>query len=112
MLDGAPSGTLLNTEITTCARVEHWTLSRNRVEPVPALLLHPLHEPPRGIVLYFHAHGKRYEMDNDEVLKRRPAIPSRPYGEVLPTMGYAVLALDHWCFGERTTSTERAMVNR
>ncbi len=115
MLDGAPSGTLLETEVTEFAHVEHWTLSLNSDEPVPALLLHPLHEPPRGIILYCHAHGNRFEMGKDELLKGRPAIESQPYGEVLPAMGYAVLAIDHWCFGERALPpgrTERAMVKR
>ncbi len=112
MLDGAPSGTLLKTEVTEFARVEHRTLSLNSEEPVPALLLHPLHEPPRGIVLYCHAHGNRFDMGKDELLKGRPALQSPPYGEVLPAMGYAVLAIDHWCFGERAANTERAMVKR
>ncbi len=110
MLDGPPAGNLLKTEITEFARVEHWTLSLNSEEPVPALLLHPLREPPHGIVLYCHAHGNRFEMGCDELLKGRPAIQSPPYGEVLPAMGYAVLAIDHWCFGERAAKSERAMV--
>ena len=112
MLDGAPSGTLIKTEVTDFARVEQWTLSLNSEEPVPALLLHPLHEPPRGIVLYCHAHGNRFEMGKNELLKGRPALQSPPYGEVLPAMGYAVLAIDHWCFGERAANTERATVKR
>ena len=112
MLDGAPSGTLIKTEVSEFARVEQWTLSLNSEEPVPALLLHPLHEPPRGIVLYCHAHGNRFEMGKNELLKGRPALQSPPYGEVLPAMGYAVLAIDHWCFGERAASTERATVKR
>ena len=87
-------------------------LALNSEEPVPALLLHPLHEPPRGIVVYCHAHGSRFDMGKDELLKGRPALQSPPYGEVLPAMGYAVLAIDHWCFGERAANTERAMVKR
>lgn len=112
MLDGKPTSTLLKTEVTEFARVEHWTLLLNSEEPVPALLLHPLHEQPRGIMLYCHAHGNRFDMGKDELLKGRPAIQSPPYGEVLPAMGYAVLAIDHWCFGERASKTERAMVKR
>jgi pimeloyl-ACP methyl ester carboxylesterase len=112
MLDGSPSGTLLKAVITEFARVEHWSLSLNSEEPVPALLLHPPHGAPRGIVLYCHAHGNRFEMGKDELLKGRPAIQSPPYGEVLPAMGYAVLAIDHWCFGERAANTERAIVKR
>ena len=51
MLDDSPSGTLLKTQVTEFARVQHWTLSLNNEEPVPAMLLHPLHGSPRGIVL-------------------------------------------------------------
>ena len=114
-LHGAPSGTLLKTEVTDFARIEHWMLSLNSEESVPALLLHPLHQSPRGIVLYCHAHGNRFETGKDELLKGRPALQSPPYGEVLPALGYAVLAIDHWCFGERAHAgahTERAMVKR
>lgn len=112
MLNGPPSGTLIKTEVTESARIEHWTLSLNSEEPVPALLVHPLNELPRSIVLYCHAHGNRFDTGKDELLKGRPALQSPPYGEVLPAMGCAVLAIDHWCFGERSANTERAMVKR
>ena len=112
MLGGSPGGTLLRSEITPFARVEHWTLTLNNEEPVPALLLHPLHAAPRSILLYCHAHGNRFDSGKEEVLKGRPALQSPAYGEVLPVLGYAVLAIDHWCFGERAANTERAMVKR
>ncbi|MEQ1596438.1 MAG: alpha/beta hydrolase [Casimicrobium sp.] len=111
-LSGAPSGTLLATSETAVARIEHWTLTLNAVEPVPALLLLPKEQPPRGIVIYCHAHGNRFECGKDELLHGRPAIASQPYAEVLPLLGYAVLAIDHWCFGERAGNTEHAMVKR
>lgn len=111
-LNDAPSGTLLATSETAFARIEHWTLTLNAVEPVPALLLLPKEQPPRGIVIYCHAHGNRFECGKDELLHGRPAIASQPYAEVLPLLGYAVLAIDHWCFGERAGTTERAMVKR
>lgn len=112
MLDSGPSGTLQKTEVSEFARIEYWMLALNSEEPVAALLLHPLHEPPRGVVLYCHAHGNRFEMGKDELLKGRPALQSPPYGEVLPAMGYSVLAIDQWCFGERAAKMERAMVKR
>ena len=59
---GSPGGALLRSEITPFARVEHWMLALHSEEPVPALLLHPLHESPRGIVVYCRAHGNRFEM--------------------------------------------------
>ncbi|MEO8411292.1 MAG: hypothetical protein ABI478_12050 [Propionivibrio sp.] len=109
---GAPSGSLLKTEITLFARVEHWRLRLNDEEPVPALLLHPLQLAPRGVVLYCHAHGHQFACGKDEVLNGRPSLQAPAYGEVLPAMGYAVLAIDHWCFGERSQNSERATVKR
>jgi len=111
-LPGPPKGQLLRREAADHCHIEHWSLQLNSVEPVPALLLRPLDAPPRGLVLYCHAHGNRFAMGKDELLLGRPALSSPPYGEVLPAMGYAVLAIDHWCFGERSHSSERAMVKR
>jgi len=111
-LDGAPTGALRTTTDSASARIEHWTLTLNNTEPVPALLLLPKAHPPRGIVIYCHAHGNRFECGKDELLLGRPALASPPYAEVLPALGYAVLAIDHWCFGERAANSERAMVKR
>lgn len=94
------------------ASIEHWTLTLNNEEPVPALLLRPLQRPAHGVVLYCHAHGNRFAMGKDELLAGRPALASPPYGELLPAMGYAVLAIDHFGFGERTQQNERALVKR
>ena len=111
-LDGAPSGALRAVEEKPFARIEHWTLTLNAVEPVPALLVLPKLQPPRGLVIYCHAHGNRFKCGKDELLLGRPALASPPYAEVLPALGYAVLAIDHWCFGERAANSERAMVKR
>jgi dienelactone hydrolase len=91
--------------------VEHWCLDLNREQPVPALLLKP-RTAPRGVVLYGHAHGNRFEVGKDELLVGRPALQSPPYGEVLAARGWAVLAIDHWGFGERQRPSERALVKR
>lgn len=110
-----PTGTKTSTRETAFAHIESWTLQLNREEPVPALLLRPLNVAPIGLVLYCHAHGNRFEMGKDELLFGRPALQSPPYGEVLTRLGFAVLAIDHWCFGERNfgdEKSERAMVKR
>ena len=114
-LKKSPSGVLLKTETTANARVESWRLTLNSEEPVPAILMHPLNIPPRGLVIYCHAHGNRFERGKDELLVGRPAIQNPPYGETLAETGFAALAIDHWCFGERSfgeTRSERAMVKR
>ncbi len=94
--------------------IEHWSLQLNREQEVPALcLLPPAERPPRGVVLYGHAHGNRFEVGKDELIVGRPALRSPPYGEVLAALGWAALAIDHWAFGERQVEGgERRLVKR
>ncbi len=92
--------------------VERWRLHLNAEQAVPALLLRPRDVTPRGVVLYCHAHGNRFETGKDELLAGRPALQSPPYGEALTARGWAVLAIDHWGFGERQRPSERALVKR
>jgi dienelactone hydrolase len=91
--------------------IEHWRLHLNLEQAVPALLLRP-RTAPRGVVLYCHAHGNRFDIGKDELLVGRPALQSPPYGQVLTDRGWAVLAIDHWGFGERQQPSERALVKR
>ena len=58
------------------AGIEHWLLQLNAEQAVPALLLRPRQAAPRGVVLYCHAHGNRFEMGKDEALLGRPALQS------------------------------------
>lgn len=95
------------------ALLERWRLRLNREQDVPALLLRPAGGiAPRGVVLYCHAHGHRFEVGKDELLVGRPALQSPPYGPALTARGWAVLAIDHWGFGERQVPSERALVKR
>lgn len=105
-------GEQLARDENTHAVVEHWRLHLNAEQPVPALLLRPRGVTPCGVVLYCHAHGNRFEIGKDELLVGRPALQSPPYGEALTARGWAVLALDHWGFGERREPSERALVKR
>jgi hypothetical protein len=111
-INGAPGGELIQTQHEPFARIERWRLKLNNEEPVPALLLLPPDREPRGLVMYCHAHGNNFAIGKDELLHGRPALQSPPYGEVLPALGFAVLAIDHWCFGERADRSERALVKQ
>jgi dienelactone hydrolase len=92
--------------------IEHWRLHLNAEQPVPTLLLRPREGAPRGVVLYCHAHGNRFETGKDELLTGRPALQSPPYGSALTARSWAVLAIDHWGFGERREPSERALGKR
>ncbi|NBD74108.1 alpha/beta hydrolase [Patescibacteria group bacterium] len=86
--------------------IEDLLLDLNGEEAVPAYFLHPRTSPPYPVVLYSHAHGGEYEIGKQEILEGRNFLASPPYAEVLTEMGFAVLCIDHWCFGERATRTE------
>jgi dienelactone hydrolase len=95
------------------AQCERWRLRLNREQDVPALLLRPaMGVTPRGVVLYCHAHGHRFEVGKDELIDGRPALQRPPYGPLLAARGFAVLAIDHWGFGERQRPGERALVKQ
>jgi dienelactone hydrolase len=109
--EGGVAGERLADSAHGNATIEHWRLHLNAEQAVPALLLRP-HTAPRGVVLYCHAHGNRFDIGKDELLAGRPALQSPPYGEALTERGWAVLAIDHWGFGERQYPSERALVKR
>ena len=106
-------GERLDRSIADTAVIERWRLDLNREQAVPALLLRPRDGIAlRGVVLYCHAHGNRFETGKDELLVGRPALQSPPYGAALTARGWAALAIDHWGFGERREPSERALVKR
>jgi dienelactone hydrolase len=109
---GGVAGERLAHEERDRAVVEHWRLHLNAEQDVPALLLRPRGVTARGVVLYCHAHGHRFDIGKDELLVGRPALQSPPYGEALTARGWAVLAIDHWGFGERQYPSERTLVKR
>ena len=109
---GVPAGRLCEATLHAGHDLELWSLDLNGREPVPALLVVPRGVAVRGVVLYCHAHGNRFDIGKDELLTGRPAIAAPPYGAVLPAMGFAVLAIDHWGFGERASASERVLNKR
>lgn len=50
-------------------------------------------------ILYCHWHGGEYEIGKDEIFQARHT-PARP-AETFAQMGFAVMAIDAYCFGER-----------
>ena len=87
--------------------LENLLLDLNGLEPVPATFVAPQDVPPPWpTILYNHAHGGKYEIGKEELLSGRPALQPVPYAAALAAQGYAVLAIDHWGFGERATRSE------
>jgi dienelactone hydrolase len=92
--------------------IERWVLALDAGEPVPALLTRPVQGEARGLVVYHHAHGHRFETGKDELLHGRPALQQPAYGPALARRGWAALAIDHRGFGERRHTPERALFKR
>jgi acetyl esterase/lipase len=87
--------------------VEKLMLDLNGIEPVPAYFVRPSQaQDPRPTILYNHAHGGDYVLGKDELLIGRAALYKPPYAEQLAAMGYNVLCIDCWNFGERRGRTE------
>jgi len=100
-------------EIRTAFYVlERLVLDLNGIEPVPAYFARPLGAAPgerRPTVLYNHSHGGEYEIGKDELLAGRRYMHRPAYAEVLTGMGYNVLCIDAWAFGERGGRSETAI---
>ena len=87
--------------------LEKLLLDLNGQQQVPAWFALP--EKAGGqipAVLFSHSHGGRYQMGKDELIQGNTYMPEIPYAEALTQMGYCVLCIDHWVFGERSGRRE------
>jgi dienelactone hydrolase len=91
---------------------EHYLLEKlvlrlNGIEDVPAYFVKPKSgEGPFPTVLFNHSHGGNYRLGKDELLRGNVYLSDPPYAEELTALGYAVLCIDAWGFGERRGRTE------
>jgi hypothetical protein len=91
--------------------LEKLVLDLNGIEPVPAYLARPLDASaePRPTVLYSHSHGGRYDIGKDELLRGREYLHSPPYAKALTELGFNILCIDAWIFGERSGRAESSV---
>jgi hypothetical protein len=76
-------------------------------EAVRGFLCRPAVEGPVPVVLVIHAHGNRYDIGSDELMRGRPALAGPP-GPALAALGIASLCMDMPCFGQRAGVSESA----
>lgn len=87
--------------------LESWTLDLNGVEPVPAYVARPRVLRGRApAVLFNHSHGGGYTIGKRELVDGRSYLQPEPYARTLTDLGYVVMCIDHWVFGERAHDTE------
>ena len=77
----------------------------NGKERVPGILLVPDKIKAKApCMLYCHAHFGTYNIGKDELLNGRKVMPA--YAPVYAERGIMTLAIDSWCFGERSVDGE------
>ncbi|RTE10210.1 dienelactone hydrolase family protein [Paenibacillus whitsoniae] len=87
--------------------LEKLVLDLNDREPVPAYFLRAKHATPHTpVMLYNHSHGGRYAAGKEELLSPAPYMYAKSYAESLTELGFSVLAIDAWAFGERSSRSE------
>jgi dienelactone hydrolase len=88
-------------------RLESWLLELNGLEPVPALVARPGGLASRVPAIVFnHSHGGGYDIGKKELVDGRSYLQPPPYAKALTDQGWLVLCIDHWCFGERSHTSE------
>jgi dienelactone hydrolase len=91
---------------------EHYTLETlslqlNGKEDVPAFFVKPTTgDTCFPTILFNHSHGGNYQLGKDELIKGNIYLYGPPYAEELTRLGFAVLCIDAWGFGERRGRTE------
>ncbi len=96
----------LSTEQRDGYVLEKLRLDLNGSQPVPAYFVRPANASGRiPVVLYNHSHGGKYALGKDELFKGSAPYLT-PYADDLLKRGWAVLAIDHWLFGERSGRPE------
>ncbi|MEA3408533.1 MAG: dienelactone hydrolase family protein [Chloroflexota bacterium] len=104
------SAETISTETGEGYVLETLVLDLNGIEHVPAYLARPKGEITNApVILYNHAHGGNYELGKEELIHGRSALQSPPYAQALTDLGYCVLCIDAWNFGERRGRTESAL---
>jgi acetyl esterase/lipase len=83
------------------------SLDLNGQQQVPAWFALPENVKGRiPAVLFSHSHGGYYKLGKNELIQGNTYMPETPYAEALTQMGFCVLSIDHWVFGERSGRTE------
>ncbi|MEC6747978.1 prolyl oligopeptidase family serine peptidase [Marinilactibacillus sp. XAAS-LB27] len=97
----------VNEEVTPDYVIETLLLELNGIESVPAYFIKPIEVNGKlPVVIYNHSHGGNYALGKEEVIKGNGYLQERPFAEELTRMGYGVLAIDAWGFGERSGKKE------
>jgi dienelactone hydrolase len=95
-----PQVQIVSTEDGEGYRLERFVFDNGAGAVVPGLCFIPKDGGPRHpAILYCHCHGEWYDIGKQELLQTHAA--PVPPGPTLARLGYVVLGIDAYCFGER-----------
>ncbi|KFI03913.1 hydrolase [Bacillus sp. BSC154] len=87
--------------------IETLLLDLNGHEKVPAYFVKPKSaKGPYPAVLFQHSHGGQYDRGKSELIEGADYLKAPSFFRELTSLGYGVLAIDHWGFGDRQGKTE------
>ncbi|MCY8203884.1 dienelactone hydrolase family protein [Bacillus sp. N12A5] len=87
--------------------IETLLLDLNGYEKVPAYFVKPESaEGPCPAVLFQHSHGGRYDRGKNELIEGADYLKAPSYAHELTSLGYSILSIDHWGFGDRRGKAE------
>ncbi|PSA99185.1 dienelactone hydrolase family protein [Bacillus halotolerans] len=87
--------------------IETLLLDINGLEKVPAYFVKPKAAKGRcPVILFQHSHGGQYERGKSELLEGADYLKAPSFVRELTSLGYGVLAIDHWGFGDRRGKSE------
>jgi dienelactone hydrolase len=95
-----PKVEVLSTEDRGDYVVEKFQFDNGAGATVPGYLLRPKNLPGKApAILYCHWHGGEYEIGKEELFQAKHT--PEPPGPALAKLGFVVLGIDAYCFGER-----------
>lgn len=87
--------------------VEKIILDLNGYEVVPAYFVKPKNLKGKvPAVVFNHSHGGKYYLGKDEFIEGNTYMEKPPYAEVITSLGFVGICIDHINFGERSGRDE------
>jgi len=87
--------------------LEKLILDLNGYEPVPAYFVKPKNLKGKVPAIVFnHSHGGKYYLGKDEFIEGNTYMEKPPYAEVITSLGFVGICIDHINFGERSGRDE------
>ncbi|MBP3950948.1 dienelactone hydrolase family protein [Bacillus suaedae] len=97
----------INDQLIDSYVLEELVLDLNGLEQVPAYFVKPANcEKELPTVIFNHSHGGQFHIGKTELVKSSDYLQSVSYAKQLTDLGYGVICIDAWGFGDRRGKSE------